>query len=196
MDCLLSVQCLRASGGNLSVFDPDRFCFRGLERLQTEASQSELVSRREFSQSVVFQEMIRQRLFGISDPKRFQVLLTEQSDDALRRAQDQAALDQHEVYNEEFFLDYSSPMSQYLDKSLPLAGSNTLSLLQLAKELQERDERRQWMDCFQLTAVDVHDDSQTTNVTDAVLQAEIAARNARLEQCRSLPQQQFGGMAA
>jgi hypothetical protein len=194
MECLLSVQCLRASGGDLSVFDPDHISFRGLERFETEATQVELVSRRKCNQSVVLLEQIRQRLFGISDPKRFQVLLTEQSDDALRRAQDQAAVYQHEVYNEEFFRDFTSPMSHC--KSLPLAGSNTLSPSQLAKKLEERNTRRRWMDCVQLTPMDIHDDSRTTNISGSVLQAEIAARNARLQQYLSLRQYQFGGMAA
>jgi hypothetical protein len=141
-----SVQCLRASRGNLSVFDPDRFCFRGLEPFQTEARQVELISRRRFHQSVVFKEQIRQRLYGICDPKRFQVLLTEQPETALRRAQEQAAMDEHEVCNNEEFFRGSSPVTSAY-------GSNTLSLVQLAKELQEWNTRRRLNEDLQLAVM-------------------------------------------
>jgi hypothetical protein len=196
MDCLLSVQCLRASGGNLNVFVPDRVCFRGLETIQTEDAQEDLVSRRKFNKYVVLQEQVRQRLFGISDPRLFQVLLAEESEDALRRAQDRADVGQHEVYNEDFFRDSSSPMSHCVEKSLPLDSPDTLSRLQLAKELEEWNTRRRLMDFLQLSSVDINDDSETTNIPGAVQVAEAAATNARLQQYLSLRQQQFGGMAA
>jgi hypothetical protein len=95
-------------------------------------------------------------------------------------------VDQHEVYNEEFFLDFS-PVTSY--------GSNTQSLLQLAKELQEWNTRRRLKEVLQLSAMGFYNCSQTVDRTGVVVE-EVAARNVRLQQKRSLQQQQYGGMAA
>ena len=89
---------LRASGGDDSVLDPKRDCVRGLEPFQTAFMHQEMQSKREFHQVTIILEQVRQSRLGIRDPERFRLLVAPQSEFALRRAQELAALDEHEVY--------------------------------------------------------------------------------------------------
>eukprot|EP00934_Nitzschia_sp_Nitz4_P003350 Nitzschia sp. Nitz4//scaffold387_size12074//10400//11402//NITZ4_009003-RA/size12074-augustus-gene-0.8-mRNA-1//1//CDS//3329549976//3340//frame0 len=98
LDRLRTVQCLRASGGNEKALNSDYYCLRGLEPFQTVSSTDELHSQRRFHQSTIMIEQIRQTTLGLRDPERFRVMVGPQSEMALRRAQELAALDEHEVY--------------------------------------------------------------------------------------------------
>jgi hypothetical protein len=98
-DRLRTVQCLRASGGNEKALDPEFYCIRGLEPFQTPDVHRELHSKRHFHQSTIMIEQVRQSMLGIRDPERFRFMVEPQSEMSLRRAQELAALDEHEVYN-------------------------------------------------------------------------------------------------
>lgn len=97
-DRLRTVQCLRASGGDEKKLNSDFYCVRGLEPFQTTDAHDELNSKRRFHQSTILIEQTRQTMLGVYDPERFRLMVGPQSEMALRRAQELAALDEHEVY--------------------------------------------------------------------------------------------------
>lgn len=98
IDRLRTIQHLRASGGNEGDLDTEHYCIRGLEPFQTQDVQQEMHSKRRFHRSTILIEQVRQSMLGIHDPERFLVMVGPQSDISSRRAQELAALDEHEVY--------------------------------------------------------------------------------------------------
>lgn len=99
VDRLRTVQCLRASGGNEKALNPEFYCVRGLEPFQTADIHQQLHSKRRFHQSTIMIEQVRQNLLGIRDPERYRMLVSTQSELSAQRAQELAALDEHEVHN-------------------------------------------------------------------------------------------------
>jgi len=107
--------------------DPESYCVRGLEPFQTQIAHRELHSNRHLHQSTIIIEQVRQSLLGIRDPERFRFLAGTQSELASRRAQEQAALDEHDIYGR-------IPRRQSLAASLP---QNSEVLSQRVRRLQE-----------------------------------------------------------
>jgi hypothetical protein len=98
VDRLRTVKCLRASEGDDRALDPKQDSLRGLEPFQTAIKHKELHNKRQFHQTTIILEQTRQSRLSICDPERFRLLVAPRSELALRRAQELAALDEHEVY--------------------------------------------------------------------------------------------------
>eukprot|EP00980_Cylindrotheca_fusiformis_P028466 scaffold22602_cov154-Cylindrotheca_fusiformis.AAC.6 len=98
LDRYRTVECLRASGGNEAVLNPEFYCCRGLEPFMTPEDVSELHSSRRIYKSTIMLEQARQNLLAIKDPERYRVMVAPQSEFALRRAQQLAYMDQSEIY--------------------------------------------------------------------------------------------------
>ena len=71
---------------------------RGLEPFQNRTTHEDMHSKRKIHKSTIIIEQVRQAMLGIKDPERFRFLVAPQSDLALRRAQELAAMDEFEVY--------------------------------------------------------------------------------------------------
>jgi hypothetical protein len=158
----------------VSDLDPEHFCFRGLEPFQTEEIRKLVSSSRKFHQSIIFEEQLNQQLFGIHDPQRFRALVADQSETALRRVQEQAAMDEREVYNKAPSLVMPSfeNMSRSLECSL-----ESMPLWQIMRDLQKLNTRRRLMEALIHPEMYSHD-SQTAR-TDMMMVADIVARNTR-----------------
>ena len=171
---MLSVEFLRANGGNASALDPNQFCFRGLEPFETENTREQASLRRQIYQAVVLREQIRQKVFGIKDPQRYHVLTTEQSETALKRAQEQAAMDEHEAYNQATNGTSSFQVAQEAQKM------DTAALLHLSAQIEESNAIEQLEHALKLQAVE----SITSKLEsiEAAVAAEKAARYSALEQ--------------
>jgi len=143
VDRLRTVEFLRASGGDDSALNEEFYCLRGLEPFKTSSHHEEMHSKRRFHQSTVILEQVRQSMLGIRDPERFRLLVAPQSEMALRRAQELAALDEHEVYNKvcrrNSLMTTMVPM--YM-KSSSVDDTPTLSIQERIKRLQEWNARR------------------------------------------------------
>ena len=98
VDRFQTVQALRASGGDARALDSERCCVRGLENFQNPVLNDLINAKRKFHHSTILIEQIRQSMFGLYDPERFRLVVGAQSEFALRRAQQLAALDQKEVH--------------------------------------------------------------------------------------------------
>lgn len=139
-------------GGNDKALDEQAYCIRGLEPFQSVDVHEEFHSKRHFHQSTVLVESVRQNLLGIHDPDRFRILVATQSELSLRRAQQIAALDEHEVYNRvtcrRGSLLNTVPMSMPLTKTLVDGGGMgqqqgfSLSMSDRIRRLQEYNARR------------------------------------------------------
>jgi hypothetical protein len=144
-DRLRTVKFLRASGGNESALDPEIYCVRGLEPFQTADVHQELHSKRQFHQSSILIEQVRQSLLGIRDLERFRILVSTQSEMALRRAQELAALDEHDVYKRVCRRNSLLAAPSSFQKSTCSSSSDSplsLSLSQRIRRLQEWNARR------------------------------------------------------
>ena len=97
-DRLRTVKALRASGGDIRALDQSQDCLRGLEPFQTALEHHAMNTKQRFHQTTILLEQMRQSTLGIRDPDRYRLLVAAQSEFALRRAQELAALDEHEVY--------------------------------------------------------------------------------------------------
>lgn len=149
LDRLRTIQQLRASGGYEGNLDSGNYCVRGLEPFQTQDVQQELHSKRRFHRSTILIEQVRQSMLGIHDPERFLVMVGPQSNVSLRRAQELAALDEHEVYGRvcrrSSLLGSKAPSPTLKPKINPLGArivSHNLSLDQRIQRLQELNARR------------------------------------------------------
>jgi len=143
VDRLRTVEFLRASGGDDSALNKEFYCLRGLEPFKTSLHHEEMHSKRQFHQSTVILEQVRQSMLGIRDPERFRLLIAPQSEMALRRAQELAALDEHEVYNK--VCRRNSLMTTRLPvytKSTSPDDTPTLPITERIKRLQEWNARR------------------------------------------------------
>lgn len=142
VDRIRTVQCLRASGGDEKVLDPQFYCVRGLEPFQTEDVHEELHSNRRFHHSTILVEQVRQSLLGLRDPDRFRFLVAPHSEMALRRAQQLAALDEHEVYGKvcrrQSLMASSPPTAKTSSTDDPMSLSLNLRI----RRLQEWNARR------------------------------------------------------
>jgi hypothetical protein len=119
-------------------------------------------------------------MFGIRDLQRFRVLVADQSETALRQAQEQAAMDEHEVYNKAPGLKSSMVMPVLEKMSWSLEGSlESLSLWQIMRDLQLLNTRRRLMEVFGHHPEMNSHDSQTADRTDIIV-SDIAARNTPL----------------
>eukprot|EP00339_Tiarina_fusa_P006223 CAMPEP_0117024580 /NCGR_PEP_ID=MMETSP0472-20121206/18236_1 /TAXON_ID=693140 ORGANISM="Tiarina fusus, Strain LIS" /NCGR_SAMPLE_ID=MMETSP0472 /ASSEMBLY_ACC=CAM_ASM_000603 /LENGTH=270 /DNA_ID=CAMNT_0004731043 /DNA_START=170 /DNA_END=982 /DNA_ORIENTATION=+ len=140
VDRVRTVQCLRACGGSDKALDAKFYCIRGLEPFQTADVHEEFNSKRHFHQSTIIIEQVRQSMMKIRDPERFRLLVAPQSEMALRRAQEIAALDEHEVYNRVCRRgSLIAPMPKTLSSS---SDGLTLSLSDRVRRLQEWNARR------------------------------------------------------
>jgi hypothetical protein len=75
-----------------------KYCMRGLEPFQNRSTHEDMHSKRKIHKSTIIIEQVRQAMLGIKDPERFRFLVAPQSDMALYRAQELAAMDEKEVY--------------------------------------------------------------------------------------------------
>jgi hypothetical protein len=73
-------------------------CVRGLEPFQNRSTHQDMHSKRRLHKSTIITEQVRQAMLGIKDPERFRFLVAPQSNMALHRAQELAAMDEEEVY--------------------------------------------------------------------------------------------------
>lgn len=99
-----TIKRFRASGCDLSQLDADNQCVRGLEPFWTPQGHRELQGCRKLHKSTVMLEQARQNLTQTKDAERFRTMVLPQSDLALTRAQELAALDELEAnkaYNPE-----------------------------------------------------------------------------------------------
>lgn len=124
---------------------------------------------------MILGEQMRQRMFGISEPQRFQCLVAGQSEHALRHAQAQAALDEREAYSESHGLESSTVIQV-------LGLCNTLE----AAKAPLKDTAVCILGSMNLPG------SKTPSGSESIL-AEISAGNAALLQVHQV---QCGGIAA
>jgi hypothetical protein len=122
MDRLRTVEYLRASGGDEHQLNPEFYCCRGLEPFMTRENHCELSSKRKLHKSTIILEQARQNLLQITDPDCFRRTVTSQSEIALRRAQELAALDQYEIYKTDRF-----PLTQKTEGKMPSSTSSSSS---------------------------------------------------------------------
>ncbi|KAL3926042.1 MAG: hypothetical protein SGARI_005741, partial [Bacillariaceae sp.] len=73
-------------------------CMRGLAPFQNKITHQDMHSKRKLHKSTIITEQVRQAMLGIQDPERFRFLVSPQSNMALARAQELAAMDEEEVY--------------------------------------------------------------------------------------------------
>jgi len=91
-------QRAESSPFNTSSKDDATYCIRGLEPFQNSTTHEDMHSKRKIHKSTIIIEQVRQAMLGIKDPERFRFLVAPQSDLALYRAQELAAMDEQEVY--------------------------------------------------------------------------------------------------
>lgn len=141
-----TVKCLRASGGNDKALDPKKVCLRGLEPFQNAEKHQEMHDKRQFHSTTILIEQVRQSRLGTRDPERFQLLVAPQSEWALRRAQELAALDEHEVYRKvcrrRSLLSVPTKSTDTNTSSTEAMNDEILSLSSRIKRLQEWNEKR------------------------------------------------------
>lgn len=122
MDRIRTVECLQGSGstandGTLSHHGltassmpsastsssassfllSDVYCMRGLEPFRDTMTNRDMNCKRKLHKSTVMMEQVRQALLGVNDPERFRLLVSPQSELALHRARELAALDEYEA---------------------------------------------------------------------------------------------------
>jgi hypothetical protein len=73
-----------------------------LEPFRNSTTHQDMNSKLKLYKSTIIVEQCRQAMLGIKDPERFRFLVAPQSSLALHRAQQQAALDEEEVYPQRF----------------------------------------------------------------------------------------------
>lgn len=118
-DRFQTIQRFRASGGDVA----DSQCVRGLEPFWTPQGHRELQGSRKLHTSTVMLEQARQNLTQIREADRFRAMIAPQSDLALKRAQELAALDELEankVYDPESGQTGSIPPSHPVLSSMSL----------------------------------------------------------------------------
>jgi hypothetical protein len=103
-DRLRTVKKLRDLEGDMivilgSILDPAVDCLRGLEPFQSAFTHQDMHTKRRFHQTTILLEQLRQAKLGIRDPERFLLLVSAQSEMALMKAQELAAIDQHDVHH-------------------------------------------------------------------------------------------------
>jgi hypothetical protein len=82
-----------------NILDPTIDCLRGLEPFQSAFTHQDMHTKRRFHQTTILLEQLRQAKLGIRDPERFLLLVSAQSEMALMKAQELAAIDQHDVHH-------------------------------------------------------------------------------------------------
>jgi hypothetical protein len=147
VDRLRTVKCLRASGGDDKALDPEKVCLRGLEPFQNAEKHQEMHDKRQFHSTTILIEQVRQSRLGTQDPERFRLLVVPQSEWALRRAQELAALDEHEVYRKvcrrrSLLSVPTKSTGTDTDKSTEAMNDEVLSLSNRIKRLQEWNAKR------------------------------------------------------
>jgi hypothetical protein len=160
----------------VSALDPEHFCFRGLEPFQTEEIRKLVSSSRKFHRSMIFEEQLNQQMFGIHDPQRFRALVADQSETALRRAQEQAAMDERELYNNNKAPSLVMPSFENMSRSLEQCSLQSMPLRQIMRDLQKLNTRRRLMEAFEHPEMYSHD-SQTAR-KDMLMVADIVTRNS------------------
>jgi len=149
LDRLQTIELLRASGGDESAFNKNKFCVRGLEPFQSPDIHEELNSNRKFHQSTILIEQVRQSIYGLRNPERFRVMVGPQSEVAARRARELAAVDEHDVYGSVCrrgsLLVTMNVVKGTANASFPnfdSRESESMSLAERIRELQESNARR------------------------------------------------------
>ena len=74
------------------------YCIRGLEPFHDTNTSKQYHSKKKLYHSTVIIEQVRQGMLGITEPERFRLLVSPQSDLAILRAQELAVQDEKEVY--------------------------------------------------------------------------------------------------
>jgi hypothetical protein len=154
------VRKLRASGGDEGALDANSDSLRGLEPFQTALEHQAMNSKQRFHQTTIILEQMRQSRLGIRDPGRYLMLVAPQSEFALRRAQELAALDEHEVYRK------VCRRTSLLTTGSNLTSSNgaalSLSLSDRIRRLQEWNARRLY-EIYQVSSDDTSSTSGEAN---------------------------------
>jgi hypothetical protein len=96
-DRFATIRRFRASGGDLSSLDRESQCMRGLEPFWTPQGHLELQGSRKLHKSTVMLEQARQNLTQIRDAERFRIMVAAQSEQAQKRAEELANLDELEA---------------------------------------------------------------------------------------------------
>mmetsp|Transcript_6086 Transcript_6086/g.16584 ORF Transcript_6086/g.16584 Transcript_6086/m.16584 type:complete len:355 (-) Transcript_6086:269-1333(-) len=86
-----------ASTASAAGVAADEFCIRGLEPYQDERTYA---NNRELHQTTILLEQVRQHQLGIQEPEIFKSLVAARSLVTLQKAQQQALLDEYEVYGQ------------------------------------------------------------------------------------------------
>ena len=127
------------------------YCVRGLEPFQSPLVHEELNTNRKFHQSTILLEQIRQSLYGLRNPERFRVMVGPQSEIASRRARELAAMDEHDVYGSvcrrgsllaTMKAVKGEMNSTYSNVNLTTSASESMSLAERIRQLQENNARR------------------------------------------------------
>ena len=142
-DRMKTIRNFRDAGGDVGVLDPKTDCLRGLEPFQTAYTNQDMHSKRQFHQNTIILEQMRQTRLGIRDPDRFRMLVSARSELALMKAQEQAAIDQHEIHNT-VGRRGSLITNMMVRNNLKTVGSNnqSLTLSESIRALQEQNARK------------------------------------------------------
>ena len=149
LDRLRTIELLRASGGDERALNKKDYSVRGLEPFQTPLVHEELHTNRKFHQSTILLEQVRQSVYGLRNPERFRVMVGPQSELASRRAQELAAIDEHDVYGSVCrrgsLLSTMKAVKGEINSTFPNFDSSTsesMSLAERIRQLQENNARR------------------------------------------------------
>ena len=90
---------MKRSKDNNTIMDSSNYyCIRGLEPFHDTTTSKQYHSKKKLYHSTVIIEQVRQGMLGITEPERFRLLVSPQSDLAILRAQELASQDEKDVY--------------------------------------------------------------------------------------------------